>query len=181
MEKIRRVSLFFRVIFQIIFIALPIVLAISWIIAPSPLQSPYGIIQLSSVTQAYPVLHTLSPLTKFYGFLAGMIPTGILMITAFFLIRLFRLFESGKIFTIKNVATIKNIGITLLIGQLLHPVFDALNSLIITWGNPHGHRLIAVSVTGTNIGVLLMAIFVILISWIMAEGYKLNQEQELTI
>jgi hypothetical protein len=40
MHKIKRASFFFRILFQTIFCILPVLLAIFWIIAPTPLGFP---------------------------------------------------------------------------------------------------------------------------------------------
>lgn len=42
MNKIKRVSLFFRVIFQILFLALPVLVAAAWVIAPIPIFTAGG-------------------------------------------------------------------------------------------------------------------------------------------
>jgi len=106
------------------------------------------------------------------------------MFVLYFLIKLFRQYEKGEIFLIENVRYIRNIGYTLLIGQLLNPIYDGLISADLTWGNHYvqkGMRIASVTFDNTNITVLLTSLFIILISWIMAEGYQLRAEQQLTI
>lgn len=181
MNRIKRVSLFFRILFQIAFIAVPIALVIAWIKLPEPLFSFNGITWMMIPTDEYPILHTLSLSTRIYGFLISLIPTTITLIVLYFLIKLFRLYESGSIFTMKNVLYIRNIAYTLLLGQLLHPIYEASMGIILTWHNPPGHRMAQVTLAGTNVGIILVAFLIILISWIMAEGCKLAEEQKLTI
>lgn len=181
MNKIQRVSLFFRVLFQITFVVIPIALVIAWIKAPDPLFSFHGIDALMIPTKEYPVMHVLSLTTRLLGFMISLIPYGIELIILYFLIKLFGLYERGEIFSVSNVKYIRNIGYTLVIGQLLHPIYEGCMGVILTIGNPAGHRFASVTVDGTNIGVLLGALMVILISWIMAEGCKLREEQQLTI
>lgn len=182
MNKIKRVSLYFRVLFQIVFCLLflqVLGVGISWVNAPHTLAFLNGNIVFSLPN--YPVLHPLSFTTKLLGFLLSMIPIGISMVVVYFLVKLFQLYEQGEIFLLKNVTYIRNIGYTLLVGQLFNPVYGALMSLLLTWSNPPHHRLMQVSVDGTNVGILLTSILVILISWIMAEGHKLLEEHELTV
>jgi hypothetical protein len=50
-----------------------------------------------------------------------------------------------------------------------------------TWQNPPGHRAATLSLSSIDIATLLTAILIILISWIMAEGCRLREEQQLTI
>lgn len=203
MNKIKRVSLFFRIIFQIIFIAIPILLIFSWIYAPEPLNLFIGIIKFNAIPSTYagphvyakgayllhppmgapePVLlHILSWKEKCLGFLVSLLPTTIDLIVLYCLIKLFRLYEQGEIFSINNVKYIRNIGYALLIGQLLNPIYQGLMGIVLTWNNPKGHRFAAISLDQTNLGILLVGLMVILISWIMTEGCRLREEQQLTI
>jgi hypothetical protein len=180
MHKIKRVSYFFRLLFQTAFIVLPILLALFWIDAPNPIGFPKAGFAIS-FSEGVDVLHALSGTTKFYGFLICLIPVGFMEYVFYCLIKLFALYEKAEIFSINNVNYIKKIGQALLFSQLLNPFYDALKTLNLTWGNPHGHRFIAIAFDGTNIGIILMALMTILISWIMAEGCRLREEQQVTI
>jgi hypothetical protein len=115
------------------------------------------------------------------GFSLSLIPAGIEMLVLYFLSKLFRLYETGEIFSINNVRYIRNVGYALLAGQVFYPVYEGLMGIILTMNNPSGHRFAKVSFTQTNVGILLVALLVILISWIMAEGCKLREEQQLTV
>src|SRR5579872_346206 len=159
MEKIKRVSIFFRVLFQIIFILTPIFLVIAWINAPRPIYFLDHIFAIDNVPQDYPILAPLSPTAKILGFIISFIPTGVKMFVLYFLIKLFRLYEKGEIFLLENVRYIRNIGYALLIGQLLNPIYDGLISADLTWGNHYvqkGMRMASISFDSSNINVLLM-------------------------
>jgi hypothetical protein len=180
MHKIKRISYFFRLFFLAAFIMLPLILAMFWINAPNPVGFPKAGFPVS-FTDGVEILHTLSNTTKFYGFLICLIPIGFMEYVFYCLVKLFSLYEKAEIFSIKSVNYIKKIGQALLLSQLLNPFYDALKTLNLSWGNPHGHRFISISIDGTNIGIILMALMTILISWIMAEGCRLREEQQLTI
>ncbi len=181
MGKIQQVSYYFRFLFQLVFLALPILLGLFWINAPIPLGFPKAGFTASFIPDGIEILHVLSPFTKFSGFLICLIPLFFTELVLYFLVKLFNLYEKAEIFSIKNVTYIKKIGYALLLGQLVNPLFDALMTFNLTWGNPHGHRMIGITIDGTNIGIILGALMTILISWIMAEGCKLREEQQLTI
>lgn len=181
MQKIQRVSTFFRITFQVIFVLLPLVFAYAWLQAPQAIEFLDHMLVITTVPADLPILHPLTGLTKFYGFLITMIPVSMVLLGLYFLIRLFRLYEQGIIFGVQNVHYIRNIGYALFASQLLNVVYDLLLSLALTWHNPPGQRLLAVSATGINLALLLTSLLVILISWIMAEAYKLQEEQQLTI
>jgi len=183
MNKIQKVSKFFKWVFQIILIAMPILLILFWLDVPSPVSTTaadYGF-AISYIPKGIQILHTLSSNTKFLGFIISLIPLTINVVVLYFLIRLFRSYEKCEIFSYKNVCYIKNIGYTLVVGQVLSPLYQALLSAALTWHNPHGERYVNISLSGTNIGILLAALMIILISWIMAEGYKLKEDQSYTI
>lgn len=183
MNKIKKTSLFFRILFQIIFVLLPIILLIAWMNAPTPLTIFGNAITMDFIPHGIPILNPMTTMTKIFGFLVSLIPMLVNLFVLYFLIKLFRLYEQGEIFTANNVRYIRNTGYALLIGQLLNPIYQALLSLVLTWNNPphRGLRVISISLDGTNIGILLMSLLIILISWIMAEGYKLKEDQQLTI
>lgn len=183
MQRIQRVSLFFRILFQLSIIIIPTSLIFFWIKGPTPVPifPNFGVF-LNFIPKGIQIIHSLSPWEKFSGFLISMIPTSINLITLYFLLKLFRLYEQGEIFSINNVRYLRNIGYVLLIGELLaEPIYQALISGVLTWGNGHGHRFIQITMGGSNLGMILLAFFIILISWIMAEGCKLREEQQLTI
>jgi len=183
MERIKRVSLFFRIVFQIIFIALPILLIVSWIYAPNELVLFIGFLQLDPIPASYSksILHTLSVNEKIMGCLVSAIPTMVKMFMVYSLIKLFKLYEKGDIFSLNHVKYIRNVGYALLLGQLLEPFYQFVMGIVLTMHNPPHHRYAAITLDQTNIGILLTALLVILISWIMAEGYKMREEQQLTV
>ena len=184
-SKIKQVSVFFRVVFQILFIVFPIILAIGWMNAPSSLNLLSGMIRMNVIPYSYEnhIFHTLTASDKLLAFAVSCMPLIIELFVLYSLIKLFRLYEKGEIFSSNNVRHIRNIGYALLIDQLINPIYQAVMGLVLTWGNASGHhlRIMAITLDQTNIGVLLTGLLVILISWIMAEGYKLHEEQQLTI
>lgn len=123
----------------------------------------------------------LSPFHKLFGFIVDLIPTCFFMAALGYLARLFRLFSQQEFFTASSVQCIRRVGIILLIGQLFHPFYIALLSLALTISNPPGSRLIAVEVGISELGMIAVAFGIILVSWIMDEGRKLQEEQENTI
>ncbi len=196
MNKIKKVSLFFKIVFQIIFIALPVLSIISWIYAPDELVLLAGFVKLNAIPSNYSgmhvftaqgipekaILHTLTAGEKILGFLASTLPMMVQMFILYFLIKLFDLYEKGEIFSIQHVRYIRNIGYALLVGQLIiEPIYQFATGVILTIHNPPKHSFASITLDQTNIGILLMAFLLILISWIVVEGCKLREEQQLTI
>lgn len=180
--KIKKVSKIFRILFQISFVLVPIKHIIAWIYAPTSLLFPMGIV-IDVIPQNIEILHSLAVSTKFYGFLVSALPVIALEIVLFYLIRLFRLYERAEIFTLQNVNYIKKMGYALFIMQPLRLISEGLVSAIVTWNNPigSGTRKSVITMTGVDLSLMLAAFLIILISWIMTEGYRLREEQKFTI
>ncbi len=183
MNRIKNVALFFRILFQIIFIALPILLIMSWVYAPNELGFLIGIFRFNAIPDVYSksILHTLSASEKSLGCLVSAIPVIVQMYLFYCLIQLFKLYEIGKIFSLHHVKYIRNMSYALLLGQFIQPFYQFAMGFVLTLNNPPHHRYAAITFTQTNLGILLIALLIILISWIMAEGYQLQEEQQLTV
>ncbi len=183
MDKIKRFSLFFRIVFQLLFFLVPLTTIVTWLVFSGQFVMPGGVIHFSFIPTAYDhhILHTLSTNEKHAALAVSIIPTLIIMYILTCLIRLFKLYEKGEIFTLLNVKYIRNIAYALLLTQLVSPFYEAIMGAVLTWHNPPGHGIITITFDQTNLGVLAMAFIIILISWVMAEGCKLREEQQLTI
>ena len=183
MDKIKRVSLFFRAVFQIVLVVLPIILVFAWVTSPESLVIMGGVINMSFIPSAYSnsILHVLTPIDRLLGFGISSIPMLIEFYILYSLIKLFDLFSKGEIFSVNNVRHIKNIGYALLASQAVNPFYESFMGVALTLHNPKGHRFASITFDQTNISIILVALIVILIAWIMAEGCKLREEQQLTI
>lgn len=182
MNKIKRVSLFFRIIFQLGFILMPVMLAQAWINSPTPTTycSYLTGLYFNFIPSHLDVLQPLTTSTRILGFCLSLLPLSIELFIVYCLIKLFRFFEKGEIFSLKNVHCIRNIGYTLLVSQVINPFYQLLMTYIVTWYNPlhEGKHYIEFQIGAYNANVLLTGFLIILISWIMAEGSVLAEEQQ---
>ncbi len=176
MNKIKYVSLFFRLLFQVIFVCLLLFQILGWIYAP--MVSWFNVIP--AVYQLN-ITDNLDLNTKIAGFVVTMVPTMVKLMVLYYLIKLFLLYEHCEFFSANNVYYIRNTGYALLLEQITKPIFDFILGFVLTSGNPPGFRYATIIITGTNLGLMLTALVIILISWIMIEGAKLHAEQQLTI
>jgi len=184
MQKIQMVSRFFHYLFIVILVAWVAAYFYRWFLMPVDLvigQKPSPYLHFSLIPDGVKVLHPITYSTRFWGFLVSLIPLAVKLYIITSLIQLFKLYEKGKIFTDKNVFHIKMIAYLLLAVQLIRPVHEAFLTMILTWHNPVGHRMAVASMTGTNIGLMLTALVILLVAWIMGEAKKLKEEQELTV
>ena len=111
--------------------------------------------------------------------------------------RLFRFYEQGFIFASATIRCIKLLGLVCIIGWALGTVSSFLTSPYAgpsVAGPPPGARVMSVSHhvhylgffsfdfgTGVNFGPFVIGIIIVLIAWIMEEGRKIQEEQELTV
>jgi hypothetical protein len=177
MNKIKNVSLIFRILFQAIFCGLIFIQIMGWIYVPTE-NILLNVIPHSYQGYVQNIIHLNA---KIAGFCVTAIPTMFKLLTFYYLIKLLRLYEHLVFFSEDNVRYIKNAGYSLLMLQLINPVCEFLLGFILTADNPPGFRFAKISITEWNIELILTALIIILTSWIMAEGCKLLNDQRLTI
>jgi len=111
------------------------------------------------------------------------------------LAQLFRFYERGLIFAFETIRCIKILGFLCIVSWILL----SISHLLHLFSQPSSHPLTlqpGVTLTsveeyrfgffsfifaGINFGQLLSGIIIVLIAWIMDEGRKIQEEQELTV
>ncbi len=182
--KIKRVSRILRYL-TILYLCLgPILTAIFWICNGEPIHPllhirlwPEGLI----ADELLKPIPTLATSIRILAFLISLIPNVFSVLALYHLARLFHLFEEMEFFSQNSVGALRRIGCFLLAGQLTFPIYIALLSLTLTISNPPGHRMIATAFGAAEFSWTAVAIVIILASWIMDEGRKLQEEQAATI
>lgn len=177
MNKIKIVSRLFRILFQITFVMLPACLILYWLGAPAPLSILGHSLNIDLIPHempGFPMILHLSRQTRLLGFLVSLIPAVMLLMVFYFLIKLFRLYEKNEIFSLNNIYYLRVVATTVVIGELIFlPIYQGLLSLVLTWHyRPH---FVIITV---NFSILLLSLLLVLISWIMTEGYQLQEEQK---
>lgn len=185
MNKIERVSRFFRGLFQIAFIWSLLSELTCWMIFPKTKTFSWQGFSYTvmAVPEAYAqkIMHTVTLSEKLLIFSIGLVPFLLKLGLIYFIIKLFKLYEKGEIFTLQNVKYIRKAGYALLLNELISPIYQFMVGIILTIKNPAGYRYASVTFTQYNVGMVLTALMIILISWIMVEACKLNEDQQLTI
>lgn len=123
----------------------------------------------------------LSALTRMLACFTDLIPISALIYGLLKLERLFRLYESGLIFTEKNVACFRSLGRTMIAWVICHVVRTSLISTVLTLHNPPGQRMITLGLDGSDLGGLFVGGIILTITWVMDEGRKIREDQELYI
>lgn len=171
-KKIQRVSLIFRILFQVAFVLMILAPFIYWFLLP--LMAYFHL----PLPKSQPMMTTLTLSNWFIGFFVSWIPTAIKLVITYQLIKLFRLYEKQQILTIANAKRIKKIGYFVLIGQIVEPFWQGFKLLLITWNDPTGLRLFAMHLTPFNFGMILLSLIIIVVSWVMEEGARAYEENQ---
>jgi len=174
-SNIGRASHRLRLVFTAVFLLIPIINALVWIFInemPDEMQK--------NVLPHYARL-PLPVQARLLGFIIVMIPSCIAMYGNWVLIRLFRLYEVGEIFSESTVRCFRDISRMLMVWCAAVFVTSPLLSVALTLHHPPGQRLLVVGVRSMDITALLVGFVLAVIAWVMEEGRKLREEQDLTI
>ncbi|MGE4423528.1 MAG: DUF2975 domain-containing protein [Pseudodesulfovibrio sp.] len=187
-RRIQRFAKVFRTIFIAAFVLSPVVMTVLWLSGGELLfgggwsTTIIGLVRDNvSLDAAHAPAFPLAWSQRWLGLAVGLIPLGATMLCLWWLVRLFGLFSAGEIFSGNTVKYIRRTGWTMLAGVALMPIHEALMTLVLTIHNPPGQRMITISLESGDIRDLLIAGIIILVSWIMDEGRKLRETDELTV
>jgi hypothetical protein len=127
------------------------------------------------------VNHALPGLTRLLAFLADLIPLSAIIYGLQKLRALFRLYENRMIFTEQNVDCFRSLGRALLVWVVCHVVRTSLLSVILTIDNPPGQRILALMFDSGDFAGVFVGLVVLIISWVMDEGRKIQEDQALIV
>ncbi|WP_299022503.1 DUF2975 domain-containing protein [uncultured Photobacterium sp.] len=182
MFKIQKQSRRVRILFQCLFALTPIMACYYWLTVKTPYDflTSLGVIQLSFDIDSYTQL-SLSLTTRAFAAIASLLLCGIIMYALKVLIRLFRNYERGEIFSVNNATCYQKLGYSVFYWAGGSVVYNALMSLILSFNNPPGERIFTISFVGMDFLTLVFGIVILIISWVMKEGYILADENSHTI
>lgn len=178
MNRISSTSTKFRVLFQISFILIPLVNLLLWMFYDK-LPNEISMTLLPHALNLDQI--NINSTTKVLSFFASMLQVTIVLYALRLLINLFKNYERNEIFSLTNVSYYRRLGYSFFIWVICSKLVEMLTSLILTYQNAVGHRMIAVRLEVTDFALLIMGGLIILIAWIMNEGHELKEEQALII
>lgn len=123
----------------------------------------------------------LPAVNRFFCLLAGTLPAGAAMYGFAALRRLFALYASGEVFSRRNVRCYHRLGRTLLFWAGAMVVHTTLLSLAMSLGMPPGQRHVVVGFGGAECMAVLAGLAALVISWVMDEARRIDEDQALTI
>jgi heme/copper-type cytochrome/quinol oxidase subunit 4 len=125
--------------------------------------------------------HDLPRLTRFLAFLVDLIPMVAIIYGLRKLEGLFLLYEKGLIFTEQHVRYFRSLGRTLIVWVGCDVVRNSLLSMVLTLDKAPGQRIITVGLGSADFAAIFVGIVVLIISWVMDEGRKIQEDQALII
>lgn len=95
--------------------------------------------------------------------------------------KLFGLYQQGVIFTGIHIKQLRNIGTCLLVWSVFDLLYPILIMLLLRISGLSASLPLSLSISSDQLLKLLIGLIIFVMSWIMTEAQKLQQEQELTI
>ncbi|ROS01270.1 DUF2975 family protein [Sinobacterium caligoides] len=171
-----------RRFFQFLLIATPCCVAYFWLTVrtQADIFSDSGLIQFSFDIANYTQL-PLSMTTRMLALAVSLLMACIPFYALSVLIRLFRNYEENNIFSLQNTDYYRKLGYSLFFwvgGSLL---YGALMSVILSFNNPPGERVLSISFVGLDVLTIILGLLVLIISWVMKEGQNIADENKQTI
>jgi heme/copper-type cytochrome/quinol oxidase subunit 4 len=125
--------------------------------------------------------HDLPRLTRSLAFLVDMIPMMAIIYGLRKLEDLFRLYEKGLIFTEQHVRCFRSLGRTLIVWVGCDVLRNSLLSMVLTLDKTPGTRVITVGLGSADFAAVFVGIVVVILSWVMDEGRKIQEDQALIV
>ncbi|MFT5133485.1 MAG: hypothetical protein ACI9SC_001957 [Gammaproteobacteria bacterium] len=175
LARIKRISGKFRLLFTVLLIFIPVMILAYWLFFN---DLPEG---FTSELPPLVISNTLALSTRLLAFIVSLIPTSIAIYGIFNLRELFTLYEKGIIFTTANVKCIRRLGYALIYWTFSKIPFMALISIVLSHNNPPGERMVSIGFGSTDFVTLVTGAIVLIISWVMSEASKLEDEQAHTV
>ena len=174
-ERIRRASHRLRRLLLIVACAIPAVNALVWIYINHLPKIIY------SHMLPYFVQIPLPASARIMGFMVTMLPTAVGISGAYYLMRLFHLYEQGQIFRLPNVQCFKKLSRVLIWWFAVGIIHRSILSVALTLHNPPGQRIVTLGIGSPDLTALLLGGILAVIAWVMEEGRKLQEDQDLTV
>ncbi|MGF1776732.1 DUF2975 domain-containing protein [Vibrio nomapromontoriensis] len=182
MLKIQTYSHRIRLILQFLMVSLPVMNLYYWlsIQTENDFLNSMGIVQLSFDIASY-TQEPLTLTTRLLAFLVSMLPCGILVYALGVLVTLFKSYEQSEVFTVRTANCFKKIGFAFFYWVLGGVIYSALISVTLSFNNPPGERILAISFVGLDALSVLCGFIILVVAWVMKEAQLIADEQQYTI
>lgn len=174
-SRLQRVSGTFQSILNILIFSIPFIISMYWAFFN---HLPIG---FTDQLLPAPVNKPLSVIILFFGFVVSLISAIPALYGIINLKNLFKLYRKKIVFSHKNAEYILRLGYSMIAWVAAKLVFVALISVVLTFGNQSGERMIVLQFEVSDIAMLISGSVIVLISWVMKEVAIIKEEQKYTI
>ncbi|WP_394713694.1 DUF2975 domain-containing protein [uncultured Desulfuromonas sp.] len=177
LDKIKKISKNFEVLCSALLVCVPLYYLVFWVFIN---VLPTSFITVN--TAVVPLVdNEVSPALQMAGFVASLLPLSALTYILLKVRRLFGHYKQGEIFSFSHVELFKKTAWGLVFWVVFSMIYDSAKSIIFSFGNPPGSRVVTVGFGSSEITTLITAGMVLMIAWVMDEGRLLHEETTLTI
>ena len=114
-------------------------------------------------------------------FAVSLVPGLALVVTLLRLRALCALYREGHIFGLANVVCFRSLSRSLLVWAGASILYTPLRGLAVTAANPPGRHLLVLAFGGTELALFFLAALAVVITRVMEEARRLDEEQALTV
>jgi len=182
MSDIQKQSRRARLLFQSLFVLTPFTVCYYWLTVGTQYDflTTLGIIQTSYDINSYTKL-PLTITTRVIAATASLLLCAIIMYALQVLTHLFRNYEQNEIFSFNNTMSYKKLGYCLFYWVGASVIYGAVMSVVLSFNNPPGERILSISFVGMDLLTIMLGFIILIISWVMKEGFILADENNHTI
>lgn len=190
MDKIKNISRWSINIIKVLCIAISVIIFLPWVFIDIPfiqdllkdgfIHLPVLINESIGIVELWKMKWTL--LNKSMAVLSDIIGMTPIYISLFILKKIFTNYTSGAVFTIENAKFYKKLGSLFFVyGLIAQPLSQTVKILSLTIENGPGQRILAIGFGTPNVEALFCGLIVILVSLVMQEASKINDENAYTV
>lgn len=181
MDTISRPSRVFSMFFRVLFYLYPAAILTLWMLMEIQASNSMFSIDFFYESLEGGQYQDVEIWQRLACFGVSMIPGAAVMYVYHALSKLFGLYSRGTIFSSTNVACYRAIAWGLIFSQALRIPEQALQTVLLSMNNPAGERFISIGINDTNITTVVVGMMILIVSRIMDEGRKIQDEQTLTV
>lgn len=124
--------------------------------------------------------YTLTAMNRGLGFLVSSLHIAVLVYGLFAVAQVFRDFASGQWFVPQFSKLLRRFGTALIVFSLLTPIVQMLLSVILTFQNPEGERMVVLGFSGDHNAIIvpLTGILLVLIGTVLKEASRIADDNE---
>ncbi|WP_428025682.1 DUF2975 domain-containing protein [Arcobacter sp.] len=177
MSKIKKVSKLFNLLLTGLLIILPIYYILYWLFINSLSESLINV-NIGPVPECS---NALSVNLQIIGFISSLLPLSALIYGIIHIKKLFLFYQEGITFSLEQVILFKKVSKALALWIVFSIIYESIKSILFSWDNPVGERILEIGFNGNQIGIVIISIVILVIAWIMDEGRILSEENKLIV